>query len=290
MNRQSAFFVAMFTLTYGFCQKERILSNDPSEDRYASYSPSGDKILFESNRNGNWDIFVMDADGRNQKQLTTSVADDRRPDWHPSAKKILFESDREEKNQLYEFTMRNGQERKIELGKIEGEPIYARYSPDGKRLAFSLRQSEDVANIFISDDQGVNPKSVTNTNYRTIYPNWSPDGKRIVFFSRHETGNADDEIYTINTEGTDEKRLTNWPKHNFCPQWSKDGKLIAYVTSMENSRPEIYIMDANGQNQQRVTNNADGDTLPSWSADGKKLLVTGYRNENYEICEITLKQ
>ncbi|MEP1093992.1 MAG: hypothetical protein ABJG78_02720 [Cyclobacteriaceae bacterium] len=287
MNRVGTLLVLMLTLTYGFCQEEKILSNHPSEDRYASYSPSGEKILFESNRNGNWDIYLMDVNGGNQEQLTTSAADDRRPDWHPSGKKVLFESNRNEKNQLYELTLKNGQINEIE---IDGEPIFARYSPDGKQIAFALPQTDDIANIVISDNRGRSPKSITNTDYRTTYPQWSPNGDRILFFSRHETGNKDDEIYTINTEGADEKRLTNCPKHNFCPQWSKDGKMIAYATSMENSRPEIYIMDVDGKNQRRITNNADGDTLPSWSSDGKKLLVTGYRNGNYEICEITLER
>lgn len=86
------------------------------------------------------------------------------------------------------------------------------------------------------------------------------------------------------------KRLTHWPKHNFCPAWSADGKKIAYAVSMENSRPEIYIMNIQGEDQIRLTHNEDGDTLPNWSANGDKLLITGFRNGNYEVCVLQISK
>ena len=132
-------------------------------------------------------------------------------------------------------------------------------------------------------------KPLTQGDKRTYYPKWSKNGKEIVYFSRKATNNKDDEIYRLNLKDGRETRLTNWHKHNFCPSWSPDDKKIAYVTSMEETRPEIYIMDADGKNQTRITNNQDGDTLPNWSPDGTKLLITGYRNGNFEICELQLK-
>ncbi len=271
-----------------FGQTEKILTNDPSEDRYASYSPDGTKILFESNRNGNWDIFLMDADGENQKPVTSDTSQNRRPSWHPSGKKILFESNRNGVNRLYELNVKNLKAVEIAIEGFDGTPIFARYSPDGNLIAFSASVGESEPNLYLVDSSGKNLRQVTSYNFRSLYPDWSPDGKRLVFFSRHETNNEDDEIYTINLDGSEIERLTNWPKHNFCPRWSPDGRKIAYVTSMEVSRPEIYVMDSNGENQQRITNNTDGDTLPSWSLDGTKLLVTGFRNGNYEICEVIL--
>jgi Tol biopolymer transport system component len=57
---------------------------------------------------------------------------------------------------------------------------------------------------------------------------------------------------------------------------------------MEDTRPEIYLMNADGKNKARVTYNDFGDTLPSWSRDNKKILITGYRNGNFQICELNL--
>lgn len=277
----------IFTVSIAFCQ-ERNLTNHSAEDRYASYSPDGEKILFESNREGNWDLFLMSEDGDDVKQLTSDDSDDRRPSWHPSGSKILFESNRNGRNQLFELDLSNRSITKIGIADSFSEIIFSNYSPNGRQIAFSSKRKDEDPNLYIADVSGDNLRQVTNNNFRTLYPNWSPDGSRLVFFSRHETNNEDDEIYTINLDGTNIQRLTNWPKHNFCPRWSPDGNLITYVTSMENSRPEIYVMNADGSNQTRITNNEDGDTLPAWSPNGTKLLVTGFRNGNYEICEIIL--
>ena len=284
------YIILLSTISAAFSQhiEEEMLTRNKADDRYASYSPTGEQILFESNRDGNWEIYIMDADGKHQQRLTTNDFDDRRPAWHPSGKKIVFESNRSGKYELYELFMNNGKIKKITIQDLTGEPIFAKYSPDGKKIAFANKKSDHKSDIIIITEKGRMIRSLTNYRYRSTYPNWSADGKTLLFFSRHETNNEDDEIYTINIDGSGEKRLTNWPKHNFCPAWSNDGKKIAYVTSMENNRPEIYVMDANGENQVRITYNNDGDTLPVWSADDKKLLVTGYRNGNYEICELTI--
>ena len=266
---------------------EKCLSNNPSDDRYASYSPSGMNILFESNRDGNWEIYVMDSNGLNQQRLTFDDGDDRRPSWHPSGQKILFESTRSGKNELYQLALES-----MDITRItsfeQAEPTFGNYAPDGNTIATSLKESEQVSNIILIDSRGNIISRVTNENKRSFYPKWSNDGQEIVYFSRKETNNQDDEIYRLNVETGEEQRLTNWPKHNFCPSWSKDDTKIVYVTSMETVRPEIYLMDVTGNNPVRLTNNEDGDTLPSWSPTGDKILITGYRNGNFEICELEI--
>jgi TolB protein len=153
-------------------------------------------------------------------------------------------------------------------------------------IAFTLTETDQKSNIAVVNNEGGDFRFITDNNFRSFYPFWSPDGKSIMFSSRHDTNNEDDEIYRIFLNGNDPLRITQWPKHNFCASWSTDGEKIAYVTSMENTRPEIYIMNANGENQIRITFNEEGDTLPHWSPDNKKLLITGFRNDNYEIVEL----
>ncbi len=93
--------------------KETILTNNSADDRYASYSATGKQIIFESNRDGNWEIYIMDRDGKNQIRLTTSESDDRRPSWHPNDRKIIFESNKTGKNELYELTIKSKEIRKV---------------------------------------------------------------------------------------------------------------------------------------------------------------------------------
>ncbi len=270
--------------------QESCLTNNKFDNRYASYSPDGKKILFESNRNGNWNIYIMDPNGENQQSLITSKYADRRPSWHPNGKKILFESERSGKIELYLLNLKNKKVNKISNLK-NGEPMFGSFSPNGKFIAIGLKESEDKSNIFLLNKKGRIIKPLTNGDTRSTYPRWSKNGKEITYFSRKETNNKDDEIYKLNIENGHDVRLTNWPKHNFCPSWSYDGNKIAYVTSMEGTRPEIYIMDSNGENQTRITANNDGDTLPSWHPHKEdKLLITGFRNGSYQICELKLNK
>lgn len=268
--------------------KETCLTKNTFDDRFASYSPNGEKIIFESNRSGSWDIYLMDADGENQTRLTSKNSDDRHPIWHPKANKILFESNRSGHNELYTIKIKNRKTKKLSNPKLKGEFIFGCFSPNGKNIAVSLKVSEETSNIVLLKKNGNFKKSLTQNNVRNYYPKWSPDGIEIIYFSRKDTQNNVDEIYRLNLKNGLTSRLTNWPKHNFCPSWSPDGSLLTYVTSMEDIRPEIYIMNADGTNKIRVTNNKDGDTLPHWSPGGNKILITGHRDGNYEICELEL--
>lgn len=269
---------------------ERILARHPANDRYASYSPDGQWIVFESDRTGQWNIFLMDAEGEQVVQLTDLPAPCRRPSWHPDSRKVLFESSIDGVTALFEInTDRTGQRELMRLDKETGTGLFARYAPDGRQIAFTLQESETNFNLYLYDLAENRTAALFADEYRNVYPQWHPSGKEVLFFSRHETNNEDDEIYRLKLKSGKLKRLTHWPRHNFCPAWSADGRRIAYVTSMEDIRPEIYIMKKNGKGQQRVTFNEDGDTLPHWHPDGKKLLITGYRGDNFEICEIGLE-
>jgi Tol biopolymer transport system component len=149
-------------------------------------------------------------------------------------------------------------------------------------------ESSQVSNIITLDIASGTWQKMTDLAYRTTYANWAQPQGSFLLFSRKDTDNQDDELYFFYPERAKWKRLTQWPKHNFCPALSPDGKQIVYVTSMEGNRPEIYLMNRRGKKQKRITFNENGDTLPRWSPDGKSLLITAYRGDNFEICEIQL--
>ena len=71
------------------------------EDRDPSWSPDGSRIAFTSYRDGNWDIYVMDADGSNQQRLTDNPAVDRMPSWSADGSRIAFVSGRDGNWDIY---------------------------------------------------------------------------------------------------------------------------------------------------------------------------------------------
>jgi len=280
-------------LSYSSTQKsiEINLTNHVGDDRHAFFSSNGTKIIFESNRNKNWDIYIMNADGSDQNRLTENDYDDRMPSWHPDGKSILFQSNHSGNFQLYILKLNSGEVKLIELGAFNFEPEMARFSNDGKQIIFTAKTAnENNFNLFQFNIQKQKLNQITFDSTRSVYGSFLPGDEEIIFHSRRDTENKADEIYIQNLQTSAVKRLTQWHKHNFCPSVSPNGQKVAYVTSMEGIRPELYFMEIDGKNEQRLTFNANGDTEPQWSPDGNQIVFTGYRNGNFEICLLGLKE
>jgi TolB protein len=269
--------------------KEEQLTNNAFDNQYASYNKAGEAIVFESNRDGHWQIYSMDIDGKNQRRVITSASNDRRPTWHPYKNLILFESDRNGVSDLFTFDLDTKELTKVPIP-LKGNKSFAQFAPNGKELIFNYKITDDNYNIYMISNNGKRLKTIVNNAYANMYPRFSPSGDAIVYFSSKHTKGQDDEIYVRNMYNRDEVRLTRSPTHDFCPSISNSGSKIVYVTSMEDGKPEIFIMNKDGKSQRRITFNDETDTLPNWSPQDFNLLITGFRNGSFQICKILLKE
>ena len=143
------------------------------------------QIAFASQRDGNHEIYVMDADGGNQRNLTNDLHLDWDPSWSPDGKRIVFVSQR-----------------------------------DGHfRSRFGI-----TSEIYVIDADGMNEQRLTENPQNDWFPSWSPDGKRIVFSSQRdghfETKFAiTHEIYVMEADGGNLQNLTNNPDADGGPAW-----------------------------------------------------------------------
>lgn len=237
--------------------------------------PNG-KITFSSNRDGHYEIYVMDADGSNQTRLTNNSAEDAVPAWSPDGTKIAFASTRDGNYEIY--LMDEDGSNPIRLTNNPALDLFPDWSPDGAKLAFtSLRDAN--YEVYVMDVDGSNQANLTNHSTPDSVPDWSPDGTKIAFRSFRD-GNG--EIYVMDANGSSPINLTNNPAEDTGPAWSPDGTRLAFVSNRDGNI-EVYVMDANGSNPIRLTNNPAEDTDPAWSPDGSKIVFTSLRDGNYEV-------
>ena len=268
---------------------QRRLTNHPDNDWFPSWSPDGKRIVFFSNRDGHvdiirgvpaYEIYVMDADGGNQRRLTNDLSDDRSPSWSPDGKRIVFQSDRDGNSDIYVMDADGGNPQN--LTENPNEDDNPSWSPDGKRIVFSsVREGHFTYEIYVMDTDGGNLQRLTKNHKNDWFPSWSPDGKRIAFSSDRKADLENFEIYVMDTDGANLQRLTENRVYDWSPSWSPDGERIAFMSERDGN-PQIYVMDADGGNQQNLTNNPHRDSGPAWlnspfavSAAGKKFTMWG---------------
>ncbi len=252
------------------------------------------QIAFSSERDGNWEIYVMDVDGGNQQNLSNNPHADVSPSWFPDGKQIAFMSRRDghvidgfPTYEIYAMDADGGNPQN--LTNDPHDDMSPSWSPDGKRIVFMSRRDGNYE-IYVMDADGSNPQNLTNNPLNDRNPSWSPDGKQIVFASRRD-GHFENElaityeIYVMDADGDNQQRLTENRKNDMSPSWSPDGKRIAFSSDRKGDFEnfEIYVMDADGGNQQKLTENRVYDWRPSWSPDAKRITFASERDGNYEI-------
>ena len=260
----------------------RNLTNHSADDYSPSWSADGRSIAFEFERDGNAEIYVMDADGGNLRNLTNHSADDYFPSWSADGRSIAFTSKRDGNAEIYVMDADGGNLRN--LTNHSANDWYPSWSADGRSIAFDSERDGN-AEIYVMDADGGNLRNLTNHSANDYFPSWSADGRSIAFDSERD-GNA--EIYVMDADGSNLRRLTNNSADDYFPSWSADGRSIAFTSERDGNR-EIYVMDADGGNLRNLTNHSANDWYPSWSADGRSIAFVSRRDGNSEIYVMDLQ-
>jgi hypothetical protein len=190
------------------------------------WSPDGSRLAFTSDRDGRWEIYVMDADGRNVTRLT-NIGMNYRPAWSPDGSRIAFVSERDgDAAEIY--VMNADGENVVRTTNHDGNDDAPAWSPDGQRLAFQSDR-DGGQKIWIMNANGSGALPLVGSISGDRHPSWSPDGKKIAFSRTPALPTRD--IYTLNIDGSHLERITsNYPDAS-DPTWSPDGTQIAFAAT-----------------------------------------------------------
>ncbi|MFL6300372.1 MAG: TolB family protein [Terriglobales bacterium] len=232
-------------------------------------SPDGKQLVYDSVVEGKYQLFVMDVDGKNQRQITHDPANHETPSWSPDGSKIAFVSDRNGHSVVYIMNVDgSGEER---LTDENAESIHPTWSADSKSVLYCADDDlhppkKNDASVYSIDIHTKQLKTLITGGTNT-YPSWSPDGTKIVF--RKMLGEMNSEVFL--KDGNKEVNLSSHPSFDGWPAWSPDGKRIAFASN-RNSNYQIFVMNSDGSNVQLVANTEGRATEPRWTIDGKQII------------------
>ncbi len=248
-----------------------------------------DRIAFVSDRGGNQEIYVMNADGSGQTNLTNDPAFDGFPVWSPDGLKIAFLSDRDGNLEIY--IMNADGSKQTRITEDPANDYIPAWSPNGQQIVFYSDRDRN-SEIYLMNVDGSAQTNLTNNPANDLHPAWSPDGLKIAFQSDRKgkqnknpilnTNNF--EIFVMDIDGSNVTRLTRNARADWSPAWSPDGSCIVYHSGLFNNT-DIYVTDLSGANQVRLTTKGYS---PRWSPDGMWLVFGSNRDGNMEIYSMHL--
>jgi Tol biopolymer transport system component len=234
-----------------------------------------DKIVFDSDRDGDVDIYVMDPSGTGVQQLTNEAGRDAEPYVSRDGTKIVFVSDRDANSEIYVMNADGtGQTNLTNNAAEDTEPAF---SHDGSKIVFSRGIGAD-SEVWVMDADGSNQEQLTFQAGRDGLAQWSPDGTEIAFASARGANALD--VWVMGADGSNPMQLTDNPGNDFGPAYSPDGARIAFTSEQGGGSAgrEIYVMDADGSNETPLTSNASADLAPQWSPDGSQIAFASFRD------------
>ncbi len=233
------------------------ITNNSEIEFYPDISPDGTKIVYtDGGESGN--IWVMNVDGTNPVQLTTSGSEFY-PSWSPDGNQILYTSTSDGDGDIYVMNADGSSKTNI-TNNGDGE-YGGSWSPDGSQIVFTSDR-EGNPEIFVSNADGTNTQKLTDNSANDTYPVWSPDGSKIGFYT-NRSGSI--QLYSMNTNGSNQQLLADVSSTDiYTLSWSPDGSQIVFHSD-HSGNLELYTINVDGTSQSNISMNPATELVPDWS-------------------------
>lgn len=234
-------------------------------DLHPRWSPDGLSLIFDSDRDVNFELFVlpMRRNATAQPLFDAPNSDEYMAAWFPDGRSLVFVGNEFGNGGLYTATL--GQTKPIPHQIVDYLNVPGitspDVSPDGEWLLATATLDNHFAIVRMRAD-GSELTSLTTGTFNDRFPRWSPDGQWIAFTS-DRAGMY--QLYKMPVTGGDPERLSRLHVRDWGPSWSSDGRWIAIVVEETDGDSNIYRLHPDGTGLQKLTDHPDEDIAPSWS-------------------------
>jgi Tol biopolymer transport system component len=245
-----------------------LTAKSKTDDLAPNWRADGRRIAFGSERvtatnpEGDFEIFIMKADGSHKRQITFNALDDERPAWSPDGRRIAFVRDFAPIRGEVDFDLFTMNADGTEQRNLTSSPgvldVYPGWSPDGRRIAFMSDRDGNDFEVYTVRPNGSSVRQLTFNDAGDYRPDWSPDGRQITFTSDRD---GDFEVYLMDADGSDQTNVTANPAGgDGASAWSPDGEKIAY----SGGDFDIFTINADGSGKVRLTRGPAEDFESDW--------------------------
>ena len=236
-----------------------------ADDITPIWSPSGQRIAFVSQRDGNREIYLINGDGTGLTNLTQHPAEDWTPAWSPDGQQLVFSSNRQGNWEIFVVNADGTNLRQITSdGAGNLSPVW---SADGQTMAYSSKRDGnwEIYTMPAPDSQGQvtgTPQRLTFSEGNDLSPLFAPQGGLLAFESNRD---GDVEIYVMNADGSDQRNLTRLSfADDHGPVWSPDGQRLLFYSNRSGNW-DLFSITAAGEEVVNLTNSPDIDEqAPTW--------------------------
>lgn len=249
--------------------------------------PSGGRVAFQTDRDGNSEIYVMGCDGSGQTNLTNNSAEDKQPSW-ASGGKLAFSSNRNAAGgyDIYLLALSPWAITRVTDDAANDES--PALSPDGGKVAFVSYRDDPKGDIYVLDISSESITRITSNAASDLDPAWSHDGTKLAFASDRD-GNFD--IYKVNADGTgDPAKVTAVSHSTGDDRWPDLGdyygdEIIAFASDRDGDWEMFFSDYGIDLGLVQITANQDGkiDSNPSWDPLGEYMVIHSNRDGNFDV-------
>lgn len=253
------------------------LSNSAATDTRPSRSPNDAMVVFQSNRNGNVELYLTDSEGKAQTRLTTTKSNNVNAMFGPDNASVIYQSDRNGNWDIYLLDVKTGTDRQLTSNTADDVNPY--WSPDKDWIVFQSNRSGSW-NIYMLNVSTGTEYAVTSFAEDAVFPSWSPNGKQLAFLANLD-GNWN--LFVSNLQGGQLQQITSQGNAGNA-SWSPDGFRIAYQVDNGKDNTDVYTYDLSANREYALTSDFVGpDSAPSWDCGGNNVSFTSIRSGNPNI-------